>query len=118
MRLDRDRLIFLALLVLDEACDECREGPLKPSFSIRLALAFLYAHGSGDKTLFEEFWQEIRREDYSNATATQVAYLRPTYARTKFTAIARSVGVELSLDVMERLHKARRRVPSVPSHKL
>jgi hypothetical protein len=72
MRFNRDRLIFLALLVLDDTCHECRKGPVKPSLSIRLTLALLYPHGHGDKTLFQEFW-EIRRDYYSNATATQVA---------------------------------------------
>lgn len=107
MRFDRDRMIFMALMVLDEVCEECGKGPLKPSFSIRLALATLYALGKGEKHVFEDFWNEMRKADYGHHTPTQVAYLRPTYTRTHFTQIARSVGVELSLDYMKRMEKVR-----------
>jgi hypothetical protein len=115
MRIDRDRLIFLALLVLDEACDEAKKGPVQPSFSIRLALACLYTLGDGDQTLFESFWREMRTESYWDSSPNQAAYLRATYTTTHFTGIARSVGVELSIDYSQRLFKARRgKKPAVP----
>lgn len=107
MRFDRDRLIFIALLVLDEVCYECAKRPVKPTFAIRLALATLYALGDGERRIFEDFWNEMRRETYPGANPTQCVYRRATGTRTSFTGIARSVGISLSIEYVCRMQKAR-----------
>ena len=105
---------MMAIIVLDEVCDQCSKGPVKPAFSIKLALACLYALGKGDRSQFEAFWNEIRKTEYGNATPTQVAYLRATNARTHLTGIARSVGVELCGPYIARLEWARGHRPKHP----
>jgi hypothetical protein len=118
MRLDRDRIIFIALIVLDEVCDQCQHAIVRPSFSIRLALATLYALGRGERRHYEDFWREMRSTTYPGANPSQIDYMRGTLTRTAFTGIATSVGVSLSLDYCERMQKARGKkdlYPRVPS---
>lgn len=108
MRIDRDTLVFKALCALDEIAIEAGDAPLKPSLSTRFALAFLYAFSNGDRTPYDQFWREIMDPKASAYSARAASYTRASYARTAFTSIARTVGVELSIEVMDKLAKARR----------
>ncbi|MBN8829176.1 MAG: hypothetical protein J0G94_00780, partial [Sphingomonadales bacterium] len=105
-------------LVIDEACHQCAKGAVKPSFSIRLALASLYALGDGDKSMFEDFWKEMQREEYPHASPTHVVYRRVTYTRTHYNRIARSVGVELTPDFLARMDRAKGKHERAPSEKI
>ena len=109
MRFDRDQLIFKALCAVDEAVDECNHGPLKPTFALRFALAFLFAVSDGDRTSYDEFWREVgdpRERAYSDHDRS---YLRSTYARIAMTGIARGVGVYLGDGTDMQLRNARSR---------
>lgn len=109
MRFDRDRLIFLALVVLDEVCANCQRGPVAPSFAVRLALATLHALGDAERAMFDDFWREMRDPKEGAYSVTQGNTLRGTSVRAHYTRIARSVGVELSIDYCERLAAVRPR---------
>ena len=114
MRFDRDRLIFLSLCVLDQACWRAHQGPVEPSEAIRLALACLYTLGTADKALFQGFWDEMR-DPYSKAHSLDAGNVRRSNSVTsRFNAIARSVGVEMTMDYHGRLAKARRRAEPAP----
>ena len=108
MGFDRDQLIFKALCALDEAADACHAEPLRPTFALRFALAFLYAVSDGRRAPYDAFWREIGDGKEGAYSADAGRYIRSTYARTAMTGIARGVGVEMSVDVMQRLSAARR----------
>ena len=108
MRFERDHLVFKALCALDEAIDECHALPIRPTFALRFALAFLFAVSDGRRDPYDAFWREIGDGKESAYSADAGRYIRTSYARTAMTAIARGVGVELSVDVMQRLSAARK----------
>jgi hypothetical protein len=108
MRFDRDQLIFKALCALDEAIDECRATPIRPSFALRFSLAFLFALSDGCREPYDAFWREVTDPKTASHSVEAGQYVRTTYARTAMTAIARGVGVELTVDVMQSLSTARR----------
>lgn len=49
------------------------------------------------------FWQTIRQSDDAFHSTTMALALRNSYARTAMTGIARSVGVELTVEYLGRL---------------
>lgn len=58
MRLDRDELVFLGLIALDEMVMMCRSGPQERPISLRATLAMLYVLSGGrDRAPFDAFWQ-------------------------------------------------------------
>ncbi len=121
MRFDRDQLAFKALCALDEAIDNCDAGPIKPSFALRFALAYLFAVSDGRRDPYDAFWREVRDDKTSAFSESSARYVRTSYARTALAGISRGVGIELTTDVMLKLSAARRRPggehrPSFSSH--
>lgn len=57
MRFSAEHLRFKALVALDEAAEA--ETPVAKSFSLRFALAYLYACSSGERWMFDQFWQAV-----------------------------------------------------------
>lgn len=108
MRFDRERLIFKALCALDEIVDDCHAGPVKPTFAMQFALAYLYAMSNGDRAFYDEFWRETRDPKTNSYSDHDRRYLRSTHARTALTGIARSVGIEMTVQVMHALSDARK----------
>lgn len=117
MLIDRDALIFKALCALDEITIEAGNAPMKPSLSTRFALAFLYAVSNGDRTPYDQFWREVGDSKSSAYSQRAADYTRASYARTAFTRIARTVGVELDIEVMAKLAAARRNHAGPPRPK-
>lgn len=108
MRFDRDKLIFLALCVLNEVCWRTQRGVVEGNFSIRLALATLHALGDGNKQPFYNFWTQMRNPCDSANSWSQANTIRHGYVFRALNQVARSVGVDLSIDYCNRLAKARR----------
>jgi hypothetical protein len=108
MRIDRNTLVFKALCALDEVAIEAGDAPLKPSLSTRFALAFLYAVSDGDRSPYDQFWREIGDAKASAHSEGSGRYIRGSYARTAFTGIARTVGIDVGIEVMAKLAEARR----------
>lgn len=108
MRFDRDRLIFMALSILDDACWRAQNGQVPATMSVRLALACLYSLGRAEKALFDEFWREMRDPQQGAYSANMGNTLRASNLTRCFAGIARSVGVALSIDYCDRLAKVRR----------
>lgn len=107
MRIDRDHLTFKALCALDEAIDECDSGPIKPTFALRFALAYLFAVSDGRRDPYDAFWREVRDTRGSAYSEASRRYVRTTYVRTALAGISRGVGIELNSDMMQRLRDAR-----------
>lgn len=101
----RSRLTFLSLAILAETADNAGADPVDPSLAVRLALAYLYSIAHTDRRNFDEFWQTLRAPMTGQHSDTIRSYIRPTYCRTHLTGIARSVGVELTAEVWERLRQ-------------
>ena len=115
MRFDRDQLIFRALCALDEAIDHSDIAPVKRTFALRFALAFLFNLSDGKRRdCYDEFWREIGDPKDHAFSESSARYQRTTHARTNLSGIARSVGLELTADLMERLRLARLQPPSKP----
>ena len=107
MRFDRDQLTFKALCALDEAINQCDAAPIKPTFALRFALAYLFAVSDGRRDPYDAFWREIRDPKASAFSDSARRYVRTSYARTALARISRGVGVELTADVMQHLRDAR-----------
>ncbi len=110
MRFDRDQLTFKALCALDEAIDQCDAAPVKPTFALRFALAYLFAVSDGRREPYDAFWREVRDGTGAAYSKSSRRYVRTKYARTALAGISRGVGVELTADMMQRLRDARSRI--------
>lgn len=93
MHVDRDRLIFMALRVLDEAVDESRFAPVAPSAALRLALAFLHAVGDGDAKPYVDFWNTVRDPQAKAYSEYMGHVIRGTHAQGKLRRIIRAHGL-------------------------
>jgi len=91
MRFDRDLMIFKALCALSEYADASHDAPLKPTFGLRLALAFTYSQSRGDPRAFTEFWHEVMDAKAKAYSPEQAQYQRATYARTYLNGIINSI---------------------------
>jgi hypothetical protein len=109
MRFDRDRLVFMALCVLNDVCWQSQRGQVQGTMSIRLALATLYGCSNGDMAPYREFWTQMGNECVSANSWEQSNTLRHSYTYRAFRRIAESVGVKLTDDYRERLEKMRPR---------
>ena len=107
MRLPRAHLTYLSLAILAETADSAGAEPVDPSLAVRLALAYLYSIANTDRRNFDEFWQTLRDPMTAQHSDAIRAYTRPTFCRTHLTGIARSVGVELTVEVWARLRQRR-----------
>lgn len=85
-----------ALSVLDEAVDETRRSHiLTPSAGLRFALAYLWSISRAqDRSSFDAFWYYVQGFDVPGPTPDIRETMRPTYSRTAFCIISRSVGME------------------------
>lgn len=109
MNAERDRAIFLALAALSEVADSCDVEPVEPSLALRACLALLYAHSDGDRYVYDDFWRTLRRKLQANENPHTLAYVRPTNARSALMSIARSVGIELTVERWAKLRAVARK---------
>lgn len=107
--MSRDRLVFMALVALDEVADRAGTRPIEAGFEVRLLLAFLYAAGNGERWLFDSFWRECRRADEPGWRADQSRYCRATALRSAWRGIARSVGAPETVEFDHKVRDAWRR---------
>lgn len=91
MRFDRDLMIFKGLCALSEYADASQVAPLKPTFGLRFALAFLYSQSNGDVQCFTDFWNTVQDAQEGAFHPSQGWYLRSTYARTALNGIMNAI---------------------------
>lgn len=106
MRVDRDRLRWLALATLAEQVELAGETPPTPSHGVRLALAVLFTFSEGDRAPFDDFWRQMRDDEARSATPTIASYCRYTHLMTQLRGVMRAVGVEPCLATEQPLHDA------------
>ena len=59
VRIGTDQLRNKALLALEEALQETRYRPVRRTFAVRFALAYLWSCKQADRTPYDEFWQAL-----------------------------------------------------------
>lgn len=93
-----DRLMGKALLALEEVVQEARYRPVRRSLALRLALAYLWSLGSGDRAPFDDLWRHLAAEDGS---------WRFSCSDNALSAIYRELGVQRDPEVSMRMwHRA------------
>lgn len=97
MRVDRDRLKWLALATLAEQVELAEAAPPPPSHGVRLALAVLFTMSKGEKRPFMDFWRQMREDETRSGTPTIARYCRTTHLQTQLRGVMRAVGVEPSV---------------------
>lgn len=101
MRIGTDKLIVKALTALEEVGHLAQRGPLVPSHALRFALAYLYAHGSGPRDSFDEFWRVVTDTgDLHQKSETITNVVRSNGASRELYGIYRSVGVYRSTEMI------------------
>lgn len=110
MRIGIDRLILKALTALEEVGWQAQRAPVAPSQALRFTLAFLYAHGDGDRESFDAFWRIVTDTgDHHQSTPTSTNVVRSNSASRELYGIYRSVGVYRSTDMIFSHHRRRYR---------
>lgn len=98
MRLPKERLLFHALCVLEDAAEEAmRVGRVTPRASVRLALATLYAFsrdtdGIQTASWHRTFWKTLTAEDLTNSRTSQ-GFGRSQSLTSSLNGIARAAGM-------------------------
>lgn len=90
MRISPDRLTIKALLSLEQVAagiDPLTAGDT--SLAVKLALAFLYAVGKGERWPFDQFWQQVSKTPKDAAEGVE----RDTLLNAAINAIYLAVGV-------------------------
>ncbi|MEO8453612.1 MAG: hypothetical protein ABI454_00485 [Sphingomicrobium sp.] len=59
MRIKEDRLVAMALVVLEEVAATCHHRPVPRSRALALVLAYLAARGAGDRCHYDSFWRSV-----------------------------------------------------------
>lgn len=95
-----DRTLLLALAALMDVADGARDGPVRPTLTVRALLALVHARSNGDAGPYREFWRRIRTP--SDGIAEE-GYMRASYARTAWARIVRTLGIEPQ---SQELHEA------------
>lgn len=69
-------------------------------------IAYLYSITGGERARFDEFWKTLSKPLPTGWSDTARNYYRRTYCHTHLTAIARGVGVELTVEAWARLRRS------------
>ncbi len=106
MRVDRDRILWLALATLAEQVELASAGPPPPSHGVRLALAVLFTMSKGDSGPFHDFWLQMRNDESRSGSPTTARYCRSTHLQTQLRGVMRAVGIEPSVATEQPLSHA------------
>lgn len=106
MRIDRDRLRWLALATLAEQVELAHAAAPAPSHGVRLALAVLFTLSRGEREPFDAFWQQMRNGENQVHSDQIASYSRTTHLTTKLRGVMRAVGIDPSVATEEPLFHA------------
>ncbi len=81
----------------------CEAGPIRRTFALRFALAYLFAVSKGDQRAFDDFWRIIADPIEWGYSEAQARYFRGSHARTALKGIAPSVGYPQTPEAIHRL---------------
>ena len=102
----REQLMWKALCAVDEAAEEADRGPVRPTFALRFALAYLFTCGDGERWMYDAFWRDIQMPSPIDGKLSP----RGTMARSGLQGIMRSVGLTPTFDSMTALTARRMRI--------
>lgn len=110
MRIERDRLIYLALATCAEQVELAHAGPPAPSHGVKLALSVLHCMGNGDRKPFDDFWKQMRSDEVVSGSEGIASYCRTTHLQTQLRVVMRAVGIEPCVATEQPLQDAALRV--------
>lgn len=99
-RFDPERLTTLALLTLEDAADQDRRGPVKRTWGMRLALAWLHGSKLAEREDCEAFWEELVRIRTDQVNDTLANVCRAGDASRYLEGIYRSAGFVRTPEMM------------------
>lgn len=105
MRIARERLIFHALCVVDEAQDHARRGAVPASAGLRLALAILHLSGA-QRGWIDQLWSGLVKRSETGPGAD--AFGRSQQITAAVNAISDQVGVERTAALLDAMRTTRR----------
>jgi hypothetical protein len=108
-RIDRDRMILLALAVVAEAHRAAHQGPVARTNALRLALTYLHSCSDGDRRAYDVFWIECANMHSSLNNEAQANNMRATWLNPAWHGILRSLRIDGSIEFGKRLSKIRER---------
>lgn len=106
MQLARDKIRWMALVALSELVDKAKDGPIAPTFTIRLTLAVLYAFSDGDRTLFDQFWKVMQDPYATQPNGHFRSYCRTSHLQATLRGIIEAVGLKDSVAFGIEIRKA------------
>lgn len=118
-----DRLAMLAVCVVEDFLDQCRDQRTiePPAHALRLALAYLYAvagddPGVGPRTRepFDELWQGVMRQVQQDRHFD--GYIRSTMATANYRKIRRMVRLPETIEIEEAIRRMRRQKHPANDH--
>lgn len=102
----REQLMWKALCAVDEATEEAGRAPVRPSFALRFALAYLFTCSTGERWLYDAFWRDIQMPSPIDGRSCH----RGMMARSGLEGIMRSVGVTPTFESIKALTERRLRM--------
>lgn len=99
MRLTREQLLFMALVAVDEAAEAARPAPIPRPFSLRLALALLYAFSDGNRAPFDAFWRACAEPDEVGQGVQRRAQALTWSVNGIFRSLGRAQTITLTDDI-------------------
>ena len=108
MHVERQKLVFMGLVALDEIADHCIHQPWHRAFTLRVTLAMLYAFSDGDRAPFDDLWRACAMSNGGQSEETLRKVERSSKVRGAFIRICRSLGVKQTRSFSRELSAARR----------
>lgn len=107
MRFTPEHLTYKALCAVSEVVEQSRVAPVKPSMSLRFALAFLYVQsGKERKWIYDQFWLCIQREHSTATCAEQAGYFRSRDAQGCLNAMVEHNRMPMTPEFFQRLRRS------------
>lgn len=108
-RLSQDRMILLALAVVDDAQQQARKGPIVRTNALRLALAYLFSQSDGRRGPYDLFWAECANPHAHAHSETMGNVMRGNWLVREWHGILQTLGLAPSIEFNERLRRVEAR---------
>lgn len=100
----RTRAIIIGLAALWRLQGRARREPFRGTAELRAVLALLYLHSNGDRTSFDAYWRAATEVGIEYASDAIAGVCRRNGMMAAWHGIARSLGMEATIDLMSAIH--------------
>lgn len=108
-RIERDRMIMLALAVVADAHWRAQKGPVARTNALRLALTYLHSQSNRDRGSYDTFWLECANRHDGAFSEAEGNGMRGAWLNPAWHGILRSLGIAPSIEFGERLAQVQAR---------